>query len=237
MSAVEDEQDQRDQTARAATALVITNCLLSTLVLATLVGFVYVEFLHESRFSPADATPYVKALQDRLIAHQDVIQTEMASLVTEAMPPISSALSKQAQRDYSRYAKAFETHGKEYVRAVQEQLIKKVKARYDDYLVAHRAVVREEFPEQASEKNIDRVLEEFRQTFDKLVERYFLDEFRREADRTVDLWNRLEPVALPGQDEPSLDEQLADYVADWTVIMAIDRVETATASAPDSEPP
>jgi hypothetical protein len=51
-----------------------------------------------------------------------------------------------------------------------------------------------------------------------VIERYYLDEFRREADRTMALWREVEPVVLPGPNEPSLEEQLADYAADWTVL-------------------
>jgi hypothetical protein len=108
---------------------------------------------------------------------------------------------------------------------VSDVLVEQVKDKYRGYIRAHRQVLAEEFPEHASEERLDQLIAEFEQTADRIAERYYLDEFRKETDRTATYWNRLEPAPLPAQGQPPLDEQLAEYLADWAVLVLADQTE------------
>lgn len=215
------------------TALAVTNVILATLTAAIAIGFFYFRFFYTPEADPQAVQAYVEEAQERLDKHSEEITAEATELMQEAIPPITSAVYQQTQEDYPAYVQAVKTQGKEYLANVEDIFIAKVKAQYGDFLRAHRDVVKQEFPEHAGDENVEKILNDFEDTINKIVERYYLDEFRRETERTIALWNKFEPVEAPGPNAPSLQEQLADYTADWAVLAASSRVEQAT----DSKPP
>ncbi len=214
------------QTSRhSSTILSVTNGVLGLLLAGMLSAFLYIEFLYEPNVEPADIKPYVQEVRQRLDDHADVISEEAALLVSDTWPPLSDAFYQQTTEDYPLILQTLQTQSDEYLANSQEMLVAKVQAKYKDYLQAHRVVLEEEFPEHASKEKVERVLAEFEQTFDRLSQRYYVDEFQRETNRTKLLWNKFEPVAQPGPNDPSLGEQLADYTADWTIIALAEESE------------
>jgi RNA binding exosome subunit len=199
-------------------ALTWTNILLAFLCAAFAGGFLYFEFGGAPDMDEDRAAQYAEEAQQRLQKHADEIRAEATSLAKETVPPIADAVYAQVQEDYPKYLRALENQGDEYIDNVEQILVDKVRGHYRDFLAAHRKVLEEEFPKHADPKNIDRVMQEFENRFQKLAERYYLDEFRQEAERTKSLWAKFEPLPIPGPNEPSLEEQLADYTADWTAM-------------------
>jgi hypothetical protein len=211
-------------------ALAVTNILLGLLAASFAIAFIYIEFFYQPDVDPRQTAKYAEEAQERLDQHADEIQKEVAALASETVPPITEAVYARAKRDYPKYMDALQEESDEYLANVEKMFIEKVKAQYREYLAAHRDVLKKEFPEHASEENVEKVMREFEQTFDRLVERYYLDEFRREAKRTRTLWAKFEPLPAPGPNEPSLQEQLADYTADWTVIALAEEGEDVATS-------
>jgi hypothetical protein len=171
-----------------------------------------------------------------LAANSEEIQAEVAALASATIPPISRAVYEQANEDFGLYIRTLEVEGDEYLASVEQMFMAKVKAQYDDFLRQHKQILKEEFPEHASDKNVEQVLTEFERTLDKLVERYYLDEFREQSKRTAALWQKFEAVEVPGPNEPSLSEQLADYTADWAVLAASQQAEEQLTSAAATRP-
>lgn len=215
---------------RTLAALAVTNIVLAVLTASLAIGFVYFRFFYEPEADPQAAKAYVEEAQERFDQHADEISAEAASLLNEAVPPITSAVYKQAREDYPAYVRAVKTQGKEYLANVEQIFIDQVKGQYGDYLRAHRDVVKQEFPEHASDENVEKILTDLEETTTRIVERYYLDEFRRESERTIALWKRFEPVEIPGPDAPSLQEQLADYTADWIALTAAEKSKSAAAA-------
>jgi hypothetical protein len=203
---------------RTLTALTITNVLLAILAASIAAVFLYVEFFAKPDISPQQTERYAAVARERLDEHAEVIRSEVVSLASDTVPPIADAVYQQMQEDYPLYLRALEEEGEIYLANVERIFIERVKDRYRDYLQAHREVLREEFPNHASDENVERILDDFEEAFNRIAERYYLEEFRHEADRTVELWNRIEPVPPPGPADPSLQEQLADYTADWAAL-------------------
>jgi hypothetical protein len=202
------------------TALTIANVLLGLLAAVFLVAFIYAEFIYQPELDPNAAARYTAVAKERLAEHSDVILAEVGDLTAETAPVLGKAFYNQAREDYKLYLTALEREGNTYLTNVETILVAEAKDQYGEFLRRHRQVLREEFPDHASDENVEKVLAEFEHTLDRLIERYYLDEFRRESQRTVALWKNIEPVELPRPDEPSLEEQLADYSADWAVLAA-----------------
>jgi hypothetical protein len=217
----------------AISALLVTNVILGGLIL--LIGgiSIYFEFFRQSEINPRAAQPYVSVARERLQKHSDTITAEAADMAEEIGPPIADAVYEQVKEDYPRYLRTFKSEGQEYLGNVEQVFIKQVKARYAGFLRRHRDIIKEEFPDHASDEKVEAVLADFEQTFDRLVERYYIDKFRQQTDRTVALWEEVKPVPIPGPDQPSLNEQLADYASDWAVLAFSDEAEEQLTSAAD----
>lgn len=164
-------------------------------------------------------------VQQRLAEHAPEIEAEGRKLAGEIMVPLGQALYREIQRDYPRYLRAIRREGGVLGERLPDILIAAVQQQYRDYLRQHREVLAEEFPEHASEEKLDAMVAEFEQVIDRIVERYYLEEFQREGERTVEYWSRIEPLDLPGPDEPSLETQLFDYLTDWTVLAFADEAQ------------
>jgi hypothetical protein len=221
-----------DDRQNAVSALTTANVLLGLLAAVFLGAFTYVEFFYQPEFDPQAAARYTEVAKARLAEHSDVILAEIGDVTAETAPVLGKALYDQSQEDYQLYLTALEREGDTYLANVEQMLVAEAQDQYGEFLRRHRQVLREEFPDHASDKNVEQVLAEFDQTFDRLIERYYLDEFRRESERTVALWKNIEPVELPQADEPSLEEQLADYTADWAILAAAENSPAPEQSAP-----
>jgi hypothetical protein len=220
---------------RALRALAWANALLGTLVAAIVVGALYLAFFFEPQLPPEYTAELADEVNERLAANSDAILDEARGLAAETLPPLSDALYEQARRDYPAYLQAFENQGGKFREEVERIFIAKVKARYRDYLRRHVEVLREEFPEHASEENIERIMREFERTTDEIVQRYYLAQFREETERTVDLWKKIPPLDRPGPGEPSLELQLANSASDWAVLSFAGE-DVGIDDAPSDEP-
>jgi hypothetical protein len=212
------------------TALNLAAAILAVMIVGFAAVFVYARFVYEPSADSEMASRYAAVARERLSQHAEELQHEAANLLKEVTPPIAAAVQEEVNEDYGRYVRALEREGHLYVANVEAMLKEKLRAHVREYLLAHRDVVKEEFPEHASDENVEKVLADFERVVHKLAERYYLDEFQRQSERTVALWNRFEPAPLPGPNEPSLHEQLADYAADWAVLAASEAAEAQVAA-------
>lgn len=158
----------------------------------------------------------------RLAQHSDEIAAEAGQVASEVIPPLSSALWEQVQEDQQLYARRFSEQGEIYFTHLREAIREEARSEVDDYLAALRGVLEETFPELAGSAPIERLLEEFRQAGRRIAERYHLGEFEREVAQTAELWNRLETLPPPSEGQPSLEEQLTDYLKKWVVVVLSD---------------
>ena len=204
--------------------LMATNFMLGALILAFGGAYLYAKSVDRPMPDAEQMEPYLAEARERFEKHADELGEETAQLARELLPPVSDAIYSRAQKDYPHYIAVLETQGDEFLSNMEQMFIAKVKGNYREYLRAHRRVIQEEFPEYASDENVELLLKDFEQTLDRLIERYYLDEFRRESSRTAALWKELTPLERPGPNELPLDDQLVDYVADWTVLAVADSV-------------
>lgn len=202
--------------------ITMTNNILLILVIIVAGGsWSYVMFgrgegvaVHEKQFAAE--------VEKRLAENASAIETEAKALAAEVLPPLGQALYREARQDYSRYLRTIREEGEVFGNHVEEIFIEAVKHQYRDYLRQHRQVLAEEFPNHADEESLDQMVAEFEQLIDKIVERYYLKEFQREGEKSARYWARFEPLDPPVAGEPSLEQQLADYIADWSVLAFTD---------------
>lgn len=198
--------------------IAITDIVLLSLIVAIGGVAVYLQFFYKPHVDSEYVKRVAAAAEARLQENAPQLRHELVSLGEDALPIIQAALVQRARHDYHVYAQTLEHEGSEFVNNVEQAFLAKVKSRYHEYLQRHRQILESEFPEHASRENVEKVLAAFEATFDDLVERYYLDQFRREAARTEKLWTSIPPAPTPEPDEPALEEQLADATRQWLMI-------------------
>ena len=223
---------EREQSSRGTSAALVTNVLLATLIL-TLAGVAcYVRFFFRPRVDPDYARAVAQAVRERLETHAPAVEVELASLGQEAWPIVQTALIQRARHDYPVYGRALEQEGTEYFNNVERAFVTKVKARYREYLQRHRDILKSEFPEHATRENVEQILAAFESTFDEVVERYYIDQFRHEATRTQKLWAAIPRARQPTPEEPALEKQLGDTAQQWMISL----LQAPPPSSPLSSP-
>jgi hypothetical protein len=190
--------------------------ILAALTLASIGACVYLLFLYE----PAGAIslrPYLKEARERITANAAVLAEEAAALAADAVPPVAQTFYHQFRRDAPIYLNALEKQGDVLVEDLAADLRQRLKGEFKAYLAANRQVVAKEFPQYASQEAISRLETRFELAAERLIDRYYINEFRKEARRTSELWQRVKPVPPPEGDE-TLESQLLEYTADWALL-------------------
>ncbi|HBN76490.1 MAG TPA: hypothetical protein DD473_11860 [Planctomycetaceae bacterium] len=205
----------------SSTNATFNNVLLTGLILVTGGAWAYAMF-GSSPELPVDKSKVVSEVEESLQDHLPAIEDASQKLVAEVSEPIGKAFYKQFQEDDSRYLKTVRLQGAEYGQNVEKLFIKAAQNQYRDYWQAHRKVLAEEFPEYADKEALDELITEFEHTSDKLIERYYAEEFIEEGKVTAEYWSRFEPIDVPDNAQVDLKGQLLDYVADWTVLAFTD---------------
>jgi hypothetical protein len=199
--------------------------LLAALVLTLAGAFSYAMFFRQTKLEPEYQARVIAEVERRLAANSDELAEEAQDLASETLPPLGQALYVQAREDYPRYLSTFRGEGGIFITEVEDLFLEEAKGKYARFLARHQQVLAEEFPEQATEERVRRLIGEFQARLDKLVERYYVDEFRPEAERTIALWHRVQPLPPPAAHELPLEEELTELVADWTILAFTEEVE------------
>ncbi|MCC6511950.1 MAG: hypothetical protein IT423_22825 [Pirellulaceae bacterium] len=211
----------------SALALSLTNGILLALITTVSCLALYAHFFYLPRVDPDYTGRLLREASQSLETHGPGIRREVVEVAEETWPLVEAAFVRQVRDDYPLLAQTLEREGSAYLTNIERAFRAKVKARYHEYLVRHRQILKSEFPEHATRQNVERVLAAFEATFDELVQRYYLDQFRHEAARTEKLWQAIPPARRPEYGQPSLEEQLAVTARNW-LLKAMQTNEFAT---------
>ena len=201
-------------------ALMATNLMLGLLALGILAAFLYAQFIYQPEFDPQQAALYTAEAKDRLAKHSEAISQEVATVAQEALPPLTEAFYQQAREDYPIYVNVLQSQGDEYLTNVE--LILRTKLRRNTRITCativkccgrnSRSTPTTRMFGQCSRISRPRSIGWPNGTIST-------NSVSKPTVRSR-LWKQVAPVEVPGPNEPSLTEQLADYTADWTALAA-----------------
>jgi len=195
----------------------INNAILGFIVIAIFTTWCYFMFGRKAQV-PIDEQKLAREVRERLSEHAPEIQAEVNDVVIELTPPLGSAIGEQIQEDRDRYMQALRRQGNKFAENADDIFTDAVKSEYGDYLRAHRQVLAEEFPDYADEESLDQLMAEFEKVGHRLIDRYRVDQFAEQAQRTEAEWMEIQPLDPPQPGEPSLETQLREYAIDWSVL-------------------
>ena len=202
---------------RGASTIALANSVLAILALTIAVVWTYAMFIERPRRNPLYRAAVVEQVRERLRERTGKITAEAKTVAEEILPPLREAVVDQARREYPGYFGKLRSEGFLFVGNVEEAFVSDVKAHYRERLRKQRPILADELP-NASPEQIDRLLAQLEQTSDRLVERYYLEEFRKEMEQTSINWHQVEPLPPPAAGEPAAGQQLVETFADWTVL-------------------
>lgn len=196
-----------------------SNGLLATVLAVLVIGPPVFGYLVAQAVA-ATREAVVEESVDRVAKNSGVIMQEGVEVAADISPPLAQAFRAQVKKDMDEYVKVARDQGEKLGESLLADLKQQLKDHYRDFLRKHKNVFEEEFPEH----DVDALIAEFEQSFGRLIDRYRLEDFKQEAERTAAIWQEIPPVKEPtSADAPELEEQLADYLSDWLVLRLKDR--------------
>ncbi len=206
--------------------------LIALLLLAFVAAVCYAVWFAERRLQQKEEQT-LTAVRERLLKDMRPISEELGDLAREVGPPVAIAFYERLKSDVPAYVHTVDEQSKELSDHVETAVRKDVQAQYHTALKRYRAVLRQEFPEVTDERQLDRMMARFEAVFDRLVQRYYVDQFRELLKATIRHWNAIPPASPPRPGEKPLADQLAEDVGNWARLKWIEHRSPARAPRED----
>ena len=174
---------------------------------------------------------YQDRLRDELgksvATNQDEFTREAEKLVKKITPVISEALSEQSKKDLPLFMQLIDTERKTLMTGLPQRLSERVEKHHREMLRRHEKLIQTEFPAVQDSDVRDRMMGNVYTALDRLVKKYYVDEFQKEFQRMSDAWDDFPPADVPGVGDPGLDEQLMGELMDLVAVkLSRHRAET-----------
>jgi hypothetical protein len=196
--------------------LTLANLLLLALIVAGAAGLLAVHFATEFSTDARLSGPYVQEARQRLEKHSPALREEAAALAEETLPLLATVVLEQARNRYGGPLQTLKSEGYDYLNAMEQQLVEKAQVKVRGSLKRQAEGLSGEFPGPIATDDGGRALDALQTVLDRLVERYYLEEFRHQSQRTISAWRDVEPLEARATD-PRWQEQLLNMTIDWAL--------------------
>ncbi|QDU62368.1 hypothetical protein Pan216_32350 [Planctomycetes bacterium Pan216] len=166
----------------------------------------------------------VESIEDNDEASKEVIAVGV-EIAAETAPVVTTEVAKRLMAEREELWALTKSESSKLIAAMEDRLGEELDEQLELLLDQHQEVLEDEFPELASDEELARLTERYRETAKELMTRYYLDEFRTQALRTVDLWYAFKPID-PSQLDAPLHEKLTEYGLDWILLKTKDQAGT-----------
>ncbi len=172
----------------------------------------------------------IAELQKSVESNQDTFGSEAKKLVEGAAPVIQDAFSKQASKDMPLFMHVIDAQRTEMVNSLTGQMTKKLEGHHHELVRRHERLFQKEFPTVQNAEVRERMVGNICLAFDRLVKKYYVDEFTRELKSMETAWEDFPLADPPAKGEASLEEQLKGSLMDLFAI-TVSRSRNAPVSA------
>jgi hypothetical protein len=193
-------------------------CLLVTAVL--LIGYWCFQFytLGMEVQSPQYVDGLAKASQKRVAERSEKFTQEFDKLVEHTREPLTKAFSEQVKKDMPEFMKKAEKEKDTLASNLQEQFTKKVNAHYETLLKQQEETLKKEFPSVQDPAAHERMIKNIDKAVQRLVKKFYVDDFRRQIDELVAGWDHFPEASLPKSGEPTLTDQFIPTLLQYMVL-------------------
>lgn len=216
---------QAEELRKALRQARINLALAALMLLAFVAGVGYAVWFVEHRLQQKEEQA-LAAVRERLARDMPSFSQEMSELVGEVGPPVAIAFYERLKDDVPVYVHTIDEQSKELTEHVEAAVRRDVQAQYRAARGRYRAILREEFPD-LTEAQLDALLARFETVFDRLIRRYYVDQFRELLTAAIRRWNAVPPAAPPKPGQKPLVDQLGEDVAAWLRLKMVERGHAA----------
>lgn len=160
----------------------------------------------------------VAALGKSATENSDVYSREIQQLVKGITPVVSAAFSEQASKDMPVFMQLFDKERQSLMTDLPQRMSERVEKHHHELLRRHQNLLQSEFPAVENPETRDRMMANACAALDRLVQKYYVDEFKREFKVMSDAWSDFPPAAVPNSGDPPLEEQLLGELMDLTAV-------------------
>ena len=223
---------QAEELRKALRQARINLALSALMLLAFVAGTVYAVWFAEHRLQQKEEQT-LAAIRARLARDMRPLSQELADLAGEVGPPVAVAFYERLKADVPAYVHTVDEQSKELTEHVQSAVRRDVQAQYRAARGRYRAILQEEFPEVTDPAQLDGMMARFETVFNRLIQRYYVEQFRDLLTAAIRRWNAIPPAAAPKPGERPLADQLAEDVTAWLRLKMVERGAAAAASKED----
>ena len=160
----------------------------------------------------------IAELQKSVAGNQDNFSREAQKLVEGAAPVVQAAFADQASKDMPLFMQVIDAQRTEMVNSLTDQMTKKLEGHHHELVRRHEKLFKEEFPTVQNAEVRERMVGNICLAFDRLVQKYYVDEFKRELKSMDTAWEDFPLADQPTKGEASLEEQLKGSLMDLFAI-------------------
>ena len=134
-------------------------------------------------------------------------------LLTEAVTPeITKAFYAQAKKDTPLYAGAFDREKQLLAENLRARIELTVNNYYEKALDKYEAELIKQFPKAEDEQVRRKLKANLRTSLNKLVQKFYAEEFERELNTIYEVWETFPPAAEVEEGDLPLEDQLIGYL-------------------------
>ncbi len=169
-----------------------------------------------------------KEYQDRLLTelqksvadNQDTFSSEAQKLVDAITPVVTTAFVDQSQKDLPLFMQAFDKEREDLMDSLPKRMSEHVEQHYHGMVSQHEKLLDAEFPAAKNPEVRDRMIANVQDALDRLVKKYYVEEFQREFKLMSAAWNDFPAADVPGEGEPPLTELLKGEIVELLAAVA-----------------
>ncbi|MBI5759528.1 MAG: hypothetical protein HZA46_13500 [Planctomycetales bacterium] len=155
---------------------------------------------------------YLKELGNAAEKHvgtqTEQLKSEADKFWTHSQPVLMEAFKKQWEVDSPKFSGVIEQQRDEFKANMENRIQSELDKRYAALVQKHRKLLETEFPIIKDEAVHERMAENLTLAMHTLVEKYYIEEFKRQLERLGQTWEEF-PMADPAEKgEPDLADQL-----------------------------
>ena len=150
----------------------------------------------------------------------DSYMREVKTLTDNVTPIITKAFYEQTKRDTPKLTLAMNKERALLMKNVQARLEKQINDQYAKVLADYEEILVKEFPKADDDLIRRRIMANFREAMNRMVKRFYADQFQRELQSMYDTWDEFPIADAVEKDDVALEDQLVGYLLELMTMKA-----------------
>lgn len=148
----------------------------------------------------------------------DSYMREVKTLTDNVTPVITKAFYAQAKKDTPKLTLAMNKERELLMKNVQARLEKQINDQYAKVLADYEKILVTEFPKAEDDNIRRRVMANFREAMNRMVKRFYADQFQEELQAMYDTWDEFPVADAVEEGDVPLEDQLVGYLLELTTL-------------------